>query len=83
MAIVRDAAHVAPPAGMPVQLRLVDPRGKVIRQHTLPVNGAGVVTLDPTFAAFAPTGKYEAQVEIAGKAAGSHSFRVGSSSPSG
>ncbi|HEV8242131.1 MAG TPA: MG2 domain-containing protein [Thermoanaerobaculia bacterium] len=76
VAIVRDAEHVAPPAGMPVQVKLVDPRGKVIRQHTLPVNGAGVVTLDPTFAAFAPTGKYEAQVEVAGKAAGSHTFRV-------
>jgi uncharacterized protein YfaS (alpha-2-macroglobulin family) len=76
VAIVRDAEHVAPPAGMPVQVKLVDPRGKVIRQHTLPVNGAGVVTLDPTFAAFAPTGKYELQVEIAGKAAGSHAFRV-------
>jgi len=76
VAIVRDAANVAPPAGMPVQVKLVDPRGKVIRQHSLPVNGAGVVTVDPTFAAFAPTGKYEAQVEIGGKAAGSHSFRV-------
>ena len=41
VAIVRDAEHVAPPAGMPVQVKLVDPRGKVIRQHTLPVNGAG------------------------------------------
>lgn len=76
VAIVRDAKHVAPPAGMPVQVKLVDPRGKVIRQHTLQVNGAGVVTLDPSFAAFAPTGRYEAQVEIAGKPAGSHSFRV-------
>jgi uncharacterized protein YfaS (alpha-2-macroglobulin family) len=61
---------------MPVQVKLVDPRGKVIRQHTLAVNDAGVVTLDPSFAAFAPTGRYEAQVEIAGKPAGSHSFRV-------
>src|SRR5581483_269589 len=76
VAIVRDSKHVAPPAGMPVQLSLVDARGKVIRQHTLPVNGAGVVTLDPSFGAFAPTGRYEAKAEIGGKAAGSWSFRV-------
>jgi uncharacterized protein YfaS (alpha-2-macroglobulin family) len=76
VAIVRDARNVAPPAGMPVQVKLVDPRGKVIRQHTLTVNGAGMVTLDPTFAAFATTGRYQAQVEIAGDQVGSHSFRV-------
>ncbi len=76
VAIVRDAKHLAPPAGMPVQVKLVDPNGKVIRQHTLAVNGAGVVTLDSSFAAFATTGKYEAQVEIGGHPAGSHDFRV-------
>src|SRR5690606_6569608 len=76
VAIVRDPQHVAPQAGMPVQVKLVDPRGKTIRQHSLAVNAAGVVTLDPSFAAFAPTGRYEAQVEVAGEPAGSYSFRV-------
>lgn len=76
VAIVRDAKNLAPPSGMPVQVKMIDPRGKLIRQHSLPTNGAGVVALDPTFAAFAPTGRYEAQVEIGGKTAGSHTFRV-------
>ena len=76
VAILRDARNLAPAAGMPVQLKLVDPRGKVLRQHSLPVNAAGVVTLDPSFAAFATTGRYEVQAEVAGEQVGSYGFRV-------
>ncbi len=75
-AIVRQEDHLAPPAAMPVQLHLLDPQGKKIRSTTLETNAAGTVDLDLPFPAFATTGRYEAQLEVAKRRIGQYSFQV-------
>jgi len=75
-AIVRGEDDRAPQAGMPVQAKLVDPRGKVTRSHTLATNAAGYVTLDLPFADFATTGRYELQLEVASVRVGQQAFQV-------
>ncbi len=75
-AIVRDKTHRAPPAGMPVVARLVDPRGKTLKRETLATNAAGYLTLDVDFPAFAATGRYETRLEVARKQIGQYRFQV-------
>ncbi len=75
-AIVRGEDNLAPPAGMPVQAKLVDPRGITLRRATLTTNEAGYVTLDHEFPAFATTGRYEVHLEAADVRIGGHSFQV-------
>ncbi len=75
-AIVRQHDHLAPPADMPVVAKLTDPRGKVLKRTTLTTNAAGFVELDVDFAAFATTGRYEAQLEVADHPIGQYRFQV-------
>jgi uncharacterized protein YfaS (alpha-2-macroglobulin family) len=63
--IVREATDRAPKAGLPVELRLNDPKGKVASKTVLKTNEAGLVTLDHPFAAFADTGVYTAELRVA------------------
>ena len=75
-AIVRDRAHLAPPAGMPVELQLVDPREKVARRVVARTNEAGLVAVDLPFAAFADTGRYQLVATVASHRVGAHAFAV-------
>ena len=75
-AIVRQQDHLAPPAGMPVQLALLDPQGKVVRRTPLKTNEAGVLHQDLSFPAFASTGRYAARLEVAGRTVGQYDFQV-------
>ncbi len=75
-AIVRDRAHVAPPAGMPVEIQLVDPREKIARRVVAKTNEAGLVAVDLPFAAFADTGRYQIVAAVAEKRVGGHAFNV-------
>jgi uncharacterized protein YfaS (alpha-2-macroglobulin family) len=74
--IVRDQAAVAPPAGMPLALELVDPRGKVTKRFTEKANGAGMVAVDLKFADYADTGRYAVRVSAGKKVIGSYDFNV-------
>lgn len=75
-AIVRQENHEAPPEGMPVQLAVLDPQGKVIRRNTLNTNGAGYLEQDVSFPAFASTGRYVARLEVAKRPVGQYTFQV-------
>ncbi len=75
-AIVRQQDHLAAQEGMPVVAKLVDPRGKTIKRTTLKTNGAGYVDLDVGFPAFAATGRYVAELEVAEKKIGEYRFQV-------
>jgi hypothetical protein len=76
-AIVRTAdAPRAPQLATPVEVALLDPRGRVTERHTLATNAAGYVTLDTRFPDFADTGRYEAQFTIAEREIGRLAFQV-------
>ncbi|MEM1203629.1 MAG: MG2 domain-containing protein [Acidobacteriota bacterium] len=75
-AILRDRDNAAPPDGMPAEVRLYDPRGKLSQKTPLVTNAAGYLTLDIDFPAFAATGPYRAEVQVAGNRVGEHRFQV-------
>lgn len=74
-AVVRDGEYLGPP-GLPVEARVVDPRGKTLRSHRLTTNEAGVVTMDVNFPAFATTGRYRVVLEAGERPVGQHTFQV-------
>lgn len=75
-AIVRQEDNLAPPAGMPVQAKLLDPQGQIIKSQSLNTNGAGYLTVDLDFPAFATTGRYEAQMSVGKRQVGQYAFQV-------
>lgn len=75
-AILRGEELTAPDAGMPVQAKVIDPRGKPIRSATLTANAAGFLTLDLEFPDFASTGRYEVELAVAEKTIGETSFQI-------
>jgi alpha-2-macroglobulin len=74
--IVRGRDHRAPPAGMPVELQLQDPRAKVARRMVLKTNEAGLVAVDLPFGAYADTGRYQVVALAGDRQIGSHAFNV-------
>jgi uncharacterized protein YfaS (alpha-2-macroglobulin family) len=75
-AIVRGRDHRAPPAGLPVELHLLDPREKIARKVVAKTNEAGLVSIDLPFGAFAETGRYQVVAAVAERRIGSHTFNV-------
>ncbi|MCB9655853.1 MAG: hypothetical protein H6729_17135 [Deltaproteobacteria bacterium] len=65
VAVLRNRADVAPKMGMPVELQIIDPRGKVAKKYALTTNEAGLVNADVEFEAFADTGHYGVAVQVA------------------
>ncbi len=75
-AIVRAKSDVAPESGLPVEMRLTDPRGKLAKKLSVKTNEAGMLSLDLPFAAFAETGRWTAELVVAEKSIGSYPFQV-------
>jgi alpha-2-macroglobulin len=75
-AILRDAEHRAPPARLPLELVVHDPRGRVLTRRLLRTNTAGMMATDLSLPDFALTGSYEARLLVAGKRAASLGFSV-------
>ncbi|HLT28430.1 MAG TPA: MG2 domain-containing protein [Myxococcaceae bacterium] len=75
-ALVRTREGVAPKAGMPTELQLVDPRGRVVKQQTLETNPAGLVGMEVRFEAFADTGVYSARLRIAEREVARYALNV-------
>jgi alpha-2-macroglobulin len=75
-AVLRGQDYLAPPAGMPVEVRVIDPREREIRKETLKTNAAGVIALDQTFAAFQDTGRYSVRLKVADRDLASYGFNV-------
>ncbi len=76
VAIVRDRAHGAPAARLPVVLHLIDPQGKLNKKIVLATNDAGLVSADVPFADFARTGRWRARFDVADKSVGQVPFSV-------
>jgi hypothetical protein len=76
VSILRGRDALAPPRDMPVQIKLLDPRGKALRTDTLRTNEAGVVATDWRFEAFATTGRYRAFLTVGKETVGEYGFNV-------
>jgi len=75
VAIVRDAAERGM-QGLPVEVKVLDPRAKVVKKLALKTNAAGVVALDHVFPAFADTGHWRVALAVADKPLASHDLQV-------
>lgn len=75
-AVLRGQDNLAPPVGMPVEVRVIDPREQELRKVTLKTNAAGLVSLDQTFAVYQDTGRYSVRVKVADREVASYSLSV-------
>lgn len=75
-ATLRGRNDEAPDQGLPVELKLVDPREKTVKKLVLKTNEGGVVANDITFPAFADTGSWRVELTVGEKAVGAYGFNV-------
>lgn len=75
-ATLRGRNDEAPEAGLPVELKLIDPREKTARKVVLKTNEGGVVASDLSFPAFADTGSWRVEMTVGEKKVGSYGFNV-------
>ncbi|WP_426750619.1 MG2 domain-containing protein [Myxococcus sp. Y35] len=75
-AVLRGQDNKAPPAGMPVELRVVDPRERDLKKVALKTNAAGMVTLDLPFEPFQDTGSYRVTLKVADRDVASYHVSV-------
>ena len=67
VAIVRDAKDRAPDKALPVDVKVIDPRAKVVRKLALKTNAAGEIAIDHALPAFADTGHWRVAMTVADK----------------
>ncbi|HEY5926191.1 MAG TPA: MG2 domain-containing protein [Kofleriaceae bacterium] len=75
-AIVRDGKDKAPDLSLPVDVKLVDPRAKVVKKLTLKTNAAGVISFDHVLPAFADTGHWRVAMTVADKPLAAYDLQV-------
>ena len=75
-ALMRAEGFGAPDAGLPVTVKLFDPRGKEVRRTVAQTDATGLLTQDLAFADFATTGSYRVALEVAEREVGSVRFSV-------
>ena len=76
VAIIRDGKDKAPQAGLPVDVKIYDPKTKIVRRQTLKTNAAGVVAVDHQLPNFADTGHWRVQIDVADKALAAYDVQV-------
>jgi uncharacterized protein YfaS (alpha-2-macroglobulin family) len=76
VAVLRDQDNKAPPAGMPADLRVVDPREREFKKVALKTNEAGMVALDLPFEAFQDTGSYRVVLRVADREVATYGLQV-------
>ena len=76
VAIVRDAKDHAPGAELPVEVKVFDPRAKVVRKLALKTNPAGELALDQAFPPFADTGHWRVAMTVADKPLAAYDLQV-------
>ncbi|HEU0032537.1 MAG TPA: MG2 domain-containing protein [Kofleriaceae bacterium] len=76
VAIIRENNDRAPGMALPVDVKVIDPRAKVVRKLTLKTNPGGVIVLDHALPAFADTGHWRVQLAVADKPLDSYDLLV-------
>jgi alpha-2-macroglobulin len=62
--IVKQAFVTPQPAGLPLEITIMDPRGNTIKDEKLTLNETGFMNLDFTTGANAPTGQYSVNLYL-------------------
>lgn len=65
VALLRGRDGNSPKGGLPVTMKITDPRARLAKRLSLKSNDAGMVSLDLPFDAFADTGKWTIDLEVA------------------
>ena len=76
VAIVRDAKDRAPDKALPIEVKVLDPRAKVVRKITMKTNAAGVIAIDHALPAFADTGHWRVALTVADKPLADYDVQV-------
>lgn len=76
VAIVRDQKDKAPDAALPIDVKIVDPRAKVVKKLLLRTNPGGVIAFDHELPAFADTGYWRVEMSVADKPLSSLGLQV-------
>jgi len=76
VAIVRDAKDRAPDQALPIDVKVIDPRAKIVRKVVLKTNPGGVINLDHALPAFADTGHWRVQLAVADKPLAAYDLQV-------
>ncbi|MFU8805706.1 MAG: MG2 domain-containing protein, partial [Bradymonadaceae bacterium] len=76
VAAVRTENLRAAPTGMPVEIRLLDPKGQVMHRAQRKTNAAGLVDVEYLLSDAATTGVWRANVEIGKKEVATYRFNV-------
>ncbi|HYO54987.1 MG2 domain-containing protein [Archangium sp.] len=76
VAVLRGQDDLAPPVGMPVELKVVDPRERDLKKVTLKTNEAGLVSMDVPFEAYQDTGAWRVVLSVAGKQVATYGLNV-------
>ena len=76
VAILRDAKDRAPDAGLPVDVKITDPRAKLVRRFEVKTNAAGEVAIDHPLPQFADTGHWQVSLSVADNPLGSYDLQV-------
>ena len=74
--IVREADHTAPDGGLPVVLKIYDPRNRELRRVATTTNAAGMISEDLSLTDFATTGRYRAELVAGERTLGAATFDV-------
>lgn len=75
-AIVRDTKDQAPGQVLPVDVKIVDPRAKVVRKLTLQTNAGGLISFSHPLPAFADTGHWRVQLSVGDKSLAAYDLQV-------
>jgi uncharacterized repeat protein (TIGR01451 family) len=76
VAIVRDAKDHAPDQALPVDVKVFDPRTKVVKKLTIKTNAAGELAFDQVFPPFADTGHWNVALTVADKPLTAYDLQV-------
>jgi uncharacterized protein YfaS (alpha-2-macroglobulin family) len=75
-AIIRGEQDKAPAEGMPVEMKLIDPKKKVARKLIKKTDAAGLIAADFKFDDYADTGSYQVTLEAGKRGLGEYTFNV-------
>jgi hypothetical protein len=76
VAVLRDAKDRAPDKELPVDVKILDPKAKVVRKQSLKTNPAGVIVIDHALPPFADTGHWRITLEVGDKPLAAYDVQV-------
>lgn len=76
VAMLRTRDQVAPKEGLPIEVVIRDPRGRIVRRQLSKTNAVGLIEVGMTFADFAPTGRWSMSLKAGKRELTNYPFSV-------